>query len=59
MKRNLKTIIQTAKTRGIDVLLTGMEAPPNYGAAYTSQFRRTFRDLAAEEQRRVHAVLPL
>jgi len=49
MKKNLKTIITTAKTRGIDVLLTGMEAPPNYGQAYTSEFRRTFRDLAGEE----------
>jgi acyl-CoA thioesterase I len=50
MKRNLKTIIQAAKGRRIDVLLTGMEAPPNYGAAYTSEFRRVFRDLAAEER---------
>jgi acyl-CoA thioesterase I len=50
MKRNLKTIVLTAKKRGIDVLLTGMEAPPNYGAAYTSEFRRAFRDLAAEER---------
>jgi acyl-CoA thioesterase I len=50
MKRNLKTIVQTARNRGIDVLLTGMEAPPNYGAAYTSEFRRAFRDLAFEER---------
>jgi acyl-CoA thioesterase I len=50
MKRNLKTIVQTAAKRGIDVLLTGMEAPPNYGATYTSEFRRAFRDLASEER---------
>jgi len=50
MKTNLKTIVQTARKRGIDVLLTGMEAPPNYGAAYTSEFRRAFRDLASEER---------
>ena len=49
MKQNLKTIIGKAKERGIDVLLTGMEAPPNYGPAYTSDFRRAFRDLAGEE----------
>jgi acyl-CoA thioesterase-1 len=49
MKQNLKKIITAAKMRGIDVLLTGMEAPPNYGAAYTSEFRRAFRDLAGEE----------
>jgi acyl-CoA thioesterase-1 len=50
MKKNLKTIVEAAKMRGIDVLLTGMEAPPNYGPAYTSEFRRVFRDLAAEER---------
>ncbi len=49
MKQNLKTIITTARKRGIEVLLTGMEAPPNYGPAYTSEFRRAFRDLADEE----------
>jgi acyl-CoA thioesterase-1 len=50
MKQNLKTIIGKAKERGIEVLLTGMEAPPNYGPAYTSDFRRAFRDLAGEER---------
>ena len=49
LKKNLKTIITTARRRGIEVLLTGMEAPPNYGPAYTSEFRRAFRDLAGEE----------
>jgi acyl-CoA thioesterase-1 len=29
------------------VVLTGMEAPPNYGQAYTNEFRAVFRDLAA------------
>jgi acyl-CoA thioesterase-1 len=50
MKQNLRSIIRAARMRGIDVLLTGMEAPPNYGQAYTSEFRRVFRDLAAEEK---------
>jgi acyl-CoA thioesterase-1 len=50
MKQNLTTIIGKARDRGIEVLLTGMEAPPNYGPAYTSDFRRAFRDLAAEER---------
>ena len=50
MKQNLKTIIGKARDRSIEVLLTGMEAPPNYGPAYTSDFRRAFRDLAAEER---------
>lgn len=46
MKDNLDAIIRRAKARGITVLLTGMEAPPNYGQAYTSEFRAAFRDLA-------------
>jgi len=50
MKHNLKTIITKARDRKIAVLLTGMEAPPNYGAAYTADFRRVFRDVAGEER---------
>jgi acyl-CoA thioesterase-1 len=50
MKQNLDTIIRRAKGRGITVLLTGMEAPPNYGAAYTGEFRRAFADLAREHR---------
>jgi acyl-CoA thioesterase I len=48
MKDNLSSIITRAKQRGIKVILTGMEAPPNYGAAYTSEFRQAYRDLAAQ-----------
>lgn len=50
LRRNLQTIIDRAKTRGIMVLLTGMEAPPNFGPAYTGEFRRVFPDLAKAEQ---------
>jgi acyl-CoA thioesterase-1 len=46
MKRNLDEIITRAKARDITVVLTGMEAPPNYGPLYTAEFRKTFRDLA-------------
>ena len=48
MKRNLAEIITRAKQRNIKVLLTGMEALPNYGPEYTSEFRQAFRDLARE-----------
>jgi acyl-CoA thioesterase-1 len=50
MKQNLTEIITRAQQRGIAVILTGMEAPPNYGLAYTSEFRQTFRDLAREHR---------
>jgi acyl-CoA thioesterase-1 len=46
MKKNLDQIITRAKQRGITVLLTGMEAPPNYGAVYTREFRQAYQDLA-------------
>ena len=29
--------------------MAGMEAPPNYGVAYTSEFREVFRELAREQ----------
>ena len=46
MKGNLTEIIARAQSRGIKVVLTGMEAPPNFGAAYTAEFRQVYRDLA-------------
>jgi acyl-CoA thioesterase I len=46
MKRNLTEIITRAQSRGIKVMLTGMEAPPNFGAAYTAEFRQVYGDLA-------------
>lgn len=48
MKANLETIITGARTRGVRVLLTGMEAPPNHGPVYTAEFRQAYRDLARE-----------
>ncbi len=48
MKQNLTEIVTRARQRGITVVLTGMEAPPNYGPLYTSEFRQVFRDLANE-----------
>jgi acyl-CoA thioesterase-1 len=48
LKKNLETIIARAEQRGIRVVLTGMEAPPNYGPAYTASFRKVYRDLARE-----------
>ena len=48
MKRNLDEIVSLATSRGIAVLLVGMEAPPNFGATYTAQFREVFHELARE-----------
>ena len=48
MKQNLTEIITRAQARNIKVILTGMEAPPNFGPAYTSEFRGVYRQLAKE-----------
>jgi acyl-CoA thioesterase I len=48
MRDNLSTMIETAKARGIAVVLCGMEAPPNFGPQYTREFREAFRELADE-----------
>jgi len=46
MKKNLAEIIERAQSRGTTVILAGMEAPPNLGEEYTSEFRQAYRDLA-------------
>jgi acyl-CoA thioesterase-1 len=48
LKKNLTQIITEAQARGIRVVLTGMEAPPNFGPAYTAEFRDVYRQLARE-----------
>jgi len=48
MKDNLGEIITTANARGVEVLLAGMEAPPNFGEAYTAAFRDVYHQLARE-----------
>ncbi len=50
LKKNLTEIIERAQARNIRVVLTGMEAPPNFGAAYTSEFREVYRQLAREQK---------
>jgi len=45
-KKNLEKIILLARKHQIQVLLAGMQMPPNYGAKYTQQFRGLFYELA-------------
>jgi acyl-CoA thioesterase-1 len=47
---NLSHIIETAQTRGIVVLLCGMEALPIHGWAYTAAFHQAYVALAARFQ---------
>lgn len=50
-KKNLITIIEKVREKdsSIDIVLAGMEAPPNLGEQYTSEFRAVFGDIADEK----------
>jgi acyl-CoA thioesterase-1 len=50
MKENLSNIIDNARQRNIVVILAGMEAPPNFGQEYATQFRQAFRDVALNKR---------
>jgi acyl-CoA thioesterase-1 len=47
MEANLGAILDALAARHIPVLLTGMEAPPNMGAAYATAFRAVYARLGA------------
>ncbi|CAK0779117.1 Esterase TesA [Gammaproteobacteria bacterium] len=46
MVTNLTALIRLAQTAGAEVLLTGMEIPPNYGRPYSDRFRAVFPQVA-------------
>ena len=48
LRRNLAEIIRQARTRGIAVVLAGMEAPPNFGRDYIVAFHQVYPSVAAE-----------
>lgn len=48
MKQKLAEIIETSHDADAQVLLVGMQIPPNYGPRYTNQFRDTYTELAQQ-----------
>ena len=46
VKANLESMVETAQKAGAQVLLLGMQLPPNYGANYVRQFAALFGDIA-------------
>jgi acyl-CoA thioesterase-1 len=46
LEKNLAAIIEKGIARGLTVILAGMEAPPNFGADYTTRFRKVYTTLA-------------
>lgn len=49
LQQNLARMIDSARSRGAQVLLLGMRLPPNYGERYTRAFEAVFSDLAEEK----------
>lgn len=53
LESNLNAIVERGQTRGLTVILAGMEAPPNFGADYTTRFRRVYTTLAERHKVRL------
>jgi acyl-CoA thioesterase I len=49
-EQNLRRMSKAARAAGAQVLLTGMEVPPNYGARYAADFRNVFKRVAIEQK---------
>ena len=48
IRRNLEAIVSRFQSMGAQVILAGMEVPPNYGPLYADSFRKVFRSVAGE-----------
>ncbi|MBE2275666.1 MAG: arylesterase [Rhodobacteraceae bacterium] len=48
VRTNLIAILQAAQTRGLPVLLIGMQAPANWGPDYKAEFDAIYPEIAAE-----------
>ena len=48
MKSNLASMISSARGEGAQVLLIGVQLPPNYGPRYTERFQAIYHELARE-----------
>ena len=47
-RQNFKSMIDASTKTGAKVVLAGMQMPPNYGRAFTEQFRSMYGELARE-----------
>lgn len=48
MRGNLAAMIEASIEQGAEVVLTGIQIPPNYGPAYTRSFTSVYPELASE-----------
>ena len=50
LQKNLASMIDLSRKAGAEVLLLGMQLPPNYGARYTKAFAQVYQTLADEKK---------
>lgn len=50
IKSNLSTLVEQSKNAGAEVLLLGIQIPPNYGEKYAQAFFENYQQLANEHQ---------
>ena len=48
MKNNLAAMISSAREAGAQVMLVGVQLPPNYGPRYTQRFQAIYHELALD-----------
>ncbi len=53
MQANLAQMIKLSQAAGAQVLLVGIQLPPNFGQLYNQEFERVFRSLAEQYQLRL------
>lgn len=49
-EKNIRTMVELSKKSGAEVLLIGMQIPPNYGQEYTRQFAALFTAIAKSQR---------
>lgn len=52
-RENLRAMVQAAQQAGAQVLLLGMQMPPNYGRRYAEEFAQIYADLAQAQRTRL------
>lgn len=50
LRENLSEMIERSQSSGAQVLLVGIQIPPNYGRRYTEDFKQLYPALAAKHQ---------
>ena len=50
LQQNLASMIDLSREAGAEVLLLGMQLPPNYGARYTQSFAQVYQTLAQQKK---------